>query len=116
MRRHSYRYQRTIARPAELLGVGLLTGASVRLRFHPAPPSTGVVFLRTDLRPVVVRQDGASLALYPPTGDELKISYALDYGLNAPIDRQRCTQVITPGNFANNLAGCRTFLLEAEAA
>src|SRR5215471_10996502 len=53
VRRHSYRYQRTVARPAEMTGNGLLTGAAVRLRFQPAPPSTGVVFVRTDLRPRV---------------------------------------------------------------
>src|SRR5690349_22178927 len=51
VRRFSYRYQRTIARPAEVWGVGFLTGATVRLRFVPAPPSSGVVFVRTDLRP-----------------------------------------------------------------
>ncbi len=49
MRRHSYRYQRTLARSAEVEGIGYLTGASVRLRFRPAPPCTGVVFVRTDL-------------------------------------------------------------------
>ena len=51
MRRFSYRYQRTLARPAEVWGVGYLTGATVRLRFVPAPPSSGIVFVRTDLRP-----------------------------------------------------------------
>src|SRR5438105_15249798 len=51
--RTTYRYQRTIARPAELTGVGFLTGAAVTLRFHPAPASTGVVFVRTDLKPPV---------------------------------------------------------------
>ena len=50
MRRLSYRYQRTLARPAAVSGVGFLTGATVHLRFQPAPPSTGVVFVRTDLR------------------------------------------------------------------
>jgi UDP-3-O-acyl N-acetylglucosamine deacetylase len=53
VRRFSYRYQRTIERPAEVWGVGYLTGATVRLRFLPAPPSSGVVFVRTDLRPRV---------------------------------------------------------------
>jgi UDP-3-O-acyl N-acetylglucosamine deacetylase len=202
--RHSYRYQRTLARSAELTGVGFLTGATVRLRFHPAPPSTGVVFVRSDLRPpvqipaqidqvtgtqrrttlgrapaqvslvehvlaalaglridncfveldapeppgldgsaqrfvdalrgagvllqparraiwyveapVIVSQNGATLALHPPRCDELKISYTLDYGHPSPIDRQRCTRTITPEYFANDLAGSRTFLLEAEAA
>jgi UDP-3-O-acyl N-acetylglucosamine deacetylase len=46
-----YRYQRTLARPAEVSGIGFLTGANVCLRFCPAPASTGVVFARTDLRP-----------------------------------------------------------------
>jgi UDP-3-O-acyl N-acetylglucosamine deacetylase len=53
VRRQSYRYQRTIARPAEVRGIGFLTGATVLLRFVPAPSSTGVVFVRTDLRPKV---------------------------------------------------------------
>jgi UDP-3-O-acyl N-acetylglucosamine deacetylase len=55
VRRHSYRYQRTIARPTEVQGIGFLTGNRVRLRFRPAPPSAGVVFLRGDLkgRPVI---------------------------------------------------------------
>jgi UDP-3-O-acyl N-acetylglucosamine deacetylase len=51
VRRHSYRYQRTIARSVDVQGTGFLTGAAVRLRFQPAPPGTGVVFVRTDLRP-----------------------------------------------------------------
>ena len=203
MRRHSYRYQRTIARPVDVQGTGFLTGAAVRLRFQPAPPDSGVVFVRTDLRPkaqvparvelvtgtqrrttlghppadvslvehvlaalaglridncfvelnapeppgldgsaqgfvealhragvalqparravwcveasVVVRQAGASLALHPPAGEQLKVSYLLDYGLRSPIDRQLVTQVITPEEFANEVAPCRTFLLEREA-
>jgi UDP-3-O-acyl N-acetylglucosamine deacetylase len=46
-----YRYQRTIARPAEVHGIGFLTGASIRMRFLAAPPGAGIVFVRTDLRP-----------------------------------------------------------------
>ncbi len=49
MKRVNYRFQRTLARPAEVQGVGYLTGKHVRLRFRPAPPCTGVVFVRTDL-------------------------------------------------------------------
>jgi len=49
VKRVNYRYQRTVARPAEVQGVGYLTGRHVRLRFRPAPPCTGVVFIRTDL-------------------------------------------------------------------
>jgi UDP-3-O-acyl N-acetylglucosamine deacetylase len=51
VRIHSHRPQRTIVRPAEVSGVGFLTGAHVRLRFLPAPPSSGIFFVRTDLRP-----------------------------------------------------------------
>ncbi|MBL8799694.1 MAG: UDP-3-O-acyl-N-acetylglucosamine deacetylase, partial [Planctomycetia bacterium] len=47
------RNQRTLARPAEAVGVGFLTSALVRIRFLPAAPDTGVVFVRTDLKPAV---------------------------------------------------------------
>jgi UDP-3-O-acyl N-acetylglucosamine deacetylase len=218
VRRFSYRYQRTIARPAEVWGVGYLTGATVRLRFLPAPPSSGVVFVRTDLRPrlqvpahvdhvtgtqrrttlghppaqiglvehvlaalaglridncqvelnapeppgldgstrdfvaalldagicrqgarrsilgveqsIVLAARGATLALHPPLPSlfskheelgvspehELYLSYFLDYGLTSPIARQIHTQALTPGLFAQELAACRTFILEEEAA
>lgn len=46
----SSRFERTIAKTAEVEGVGFLTGAFVTLRFCPAPSGTGIVFLRTDLK------------------------------------------------------------------
>jgi UDP-3-O-acyl N-acetylglucosamine deacetylase len=49
--RVNFRHQRTIARPAVVEGIGYLTGQDVHLRFRPAPPSTGVVFVRTDVGP-----------------------------------------------------------------
>jgi UDP-3-O-[3-hydroxymyristoyl] N-acetylglucosamine deacetylase len=203
VKRLSYRYQRTIARPAEVLGIGYLTGASVRLRFTPAPPHTGVVFVRVDLgpgaqvparvehvtgtqrrttlaqgavsvslvehvlaalaglridncfvelnapeppgldgsaqrfvdclhdagtrlqsarravwgvdKPLVVSDKGATLALHPGADDELRVSYLLDYGPSSPVGRHLHTATVTPERFTNHLAGCRTFLLEAEA-
>jgi UDP-3-O-acyl-N-acetylglucosamine deacetylase len=54
------------------------------------------------------------LTLHPGV-DELKITYLLDYGLASPLGRQIHTEVITPARFAAGLAGCRTFILEAEA-
>ncbi len=39
----------TIRRPVEVEGVGLHHGAPVHLRLTPAPPGTGIVFIRTDL-------------------------------------------------------------------
>jgi UDP-3-O-acyl N-acetylglucosamine deacetylase len=201
VRRNSERFQRTIARPAEVRGTGFLTGADVRLRFLPAPPSSGVVFVRTDLRPrahvpahvsqvtgthrrttlgrppaqvslvehvlaalagmridnclvelnapeppgldgsarafvealngagpvvqperrpvwcvespVALEAGGASLALCPAAGG-LTVSYFLDYGPGSPIPRQLYTLEVTPSAFAQEVAPCRTFLLEAE--
>jgi UDP-3-O-acyl N-acetylglucosamine deacetylase len=206
--RLTLRCQRTLRRPAEVAGVGFLTGAVVHLRFLPAPPDSGVVFVRTDLRPhahiparvedvtgtrrrttlghapaevglvehvlaalaglridncqveldapeppgldgsarqfvaalldagaetqdrprpafrvdrpVLLESGGATLALHPtpgtPGGADLHVSYFLDYGLHSPIGRQVHTQTVTPGSFVRELAGCRTFILESEAA
>ena len=49
MRRIGYRNQRTLAAPAEVRGVGFITGTAVRVRLLPAPADAGVVFRRTDL-------------------------------------------------------------------
>lgn len=43
------RPQRTLAREAEYVGIGIHTGAIVTLRFCPAPPNTGILFRRVDL-------------------------------------------------------------------
>ena len=49
MRVIGYRSQRTLAAPAEMSGVGLITGTRVRVRFIPAPANRGIVFHRFDL-------------------------------------------------------------------
>ena len=49
--RINHRQQRTLARTAEVEGIGYLTGKTVHLRFRPAPANTGVVFVRVDLGP-----------------------------------------------------------------
>jgi UDP-3-O-[3-hydroxymyristoyl] N-acetylglucosamine deacetylase/3-hydroxyacyl-[acyl-carrier-protein] dehydratase len=41
--------QRTLARPATVSGVGLHTGEKGKVFFRPAPPDSGVRFVRTDL-------------------------------------------------------------------
>ena len=66
--------------------------------------------------PVAVAKDGATLAVYPPTGLGLRISYILDYGPTGPIPRQAFTLDATPDEYARQVAGCRTFLLEREVA
>jgi len=43
------RFETTIQRPIEASGVGLHSGVAVKIRILPAPSSTGIVFLRTDL-------------------------------------------------------------------
>ncbi len=43
------RYETTIQRAVEAEGVGLHHGVFTRIRIRPAPPSTGIVFVRTDL-------------------------------------------------------------------
>jgi UDP-3-O-acyl-N-acetylglucosamine deacetylase len=65
--------------------------------------------------PVTVQKGSASITLHPAQGDELRVSYLLDYGPDAPIERQKHTQSITPESYSRDLAPCRTFLLESEA-
>jgi UDP-3-O-[3-hydroxymyristoyl] N-acetylglucosamine deacetylase len=43
------RFETTIHRPVEAAGVGLHSGVPVHIRILPAPYSTGIVFVRTDL-------------------------------------------------------------------
>ena len=43
------RFETTLQRPVEAEGVGLHSGVPVKIRILPAPVSTGIVFLRSDL-------------------------------------------------------------------
>ena len=43
------RFETTIQKPVEATGIGLHHGVPVKIRILPAPPSTGIVFIRTDL-------------------------------------------------------------------
>lgn len=45
--------QRTLAEGVDLIGVGLHTGAEVRVRLRPAPMNSGITFIRSDLDPAV---------------------------------------------------------------
>jgi UDP-3-O-[3-hydroxymyristoyl] N-acetylglucosamine deacetylase len=42
-------FETSVLRPVEASGVGLHSGVPVKVRILPAPPSTGIVFIRTDL-------------------------------------------------------------------
>lgn len=66
---------RTPARPAVVTGIGLFTGRAATATIAPAPPGTGIVFMRVDLpgRPVIpasidrVVRDPARLGLPIPS-------------------------------------------------
>lgn len=45
----SFRFETTVQRPVAARGVGLHSGVPVQIRVLPAPVSTGIVFVRTDL-------------------------------------------------------------------
>ncbi len=46
---YATRKQRTIAMPAVVEGVGYWSGRDVRVEFRPAPPHSGIFFVRSDL-------------------------------------------------------------------
>ncbi len=43
-------YQRTLAKEVSFSGIGLHTGKKVSVKLVPAPPDTGIFFIRTDLK------------------------------------------------------------------
>ena len=45
----SFRNQNTIAQSVSLAGFGFWTGKDVTIQFRPAPPNSGLVFIRSDL-------------------------------------------------------------------
>jgi UDP-3-O-acyl-N-acetylglucosamine deacetylase len=65
--------------------------------------------------PLTVEQGGATLTLHPSEESGLRITYMLDYGLTSPIARQTFTRTLSPEAFINEIATCRTFLLQEEA-
>jgi UDP-3-O-[3-hydroxymyristoyl] N-acetylglucosamine deacetylase len=60
-------YQRTLRKEIHFKGIGLHTGYSVRLTLVPAPPGTGILFRRTDLKNFEIEAIRAHVA---------KVSYA----------------------------------------
>ncbi|MEN8126809.1 MAG: UDP-3-O-acyl-N-acetylglucosamine deacetylase [Planctomycetota bacterium] len=195
--------QKTIKTEARLSGRGLFGGGDVRLSFKPAPANTGVVFVRTDVDPVVsvkvrpenivhrdrrtalgsgkiyietsehclaaiaaldidniiieldaeelpgfdgssneffttlqkcgidmqdaeqhpivitesicITEGDKSIYALPSNGDELNITYDLDYTQHTGIGRQIYSCQLNEESYAENLARARTFVLEAEA-
>ncbi|MCC7496342.1 MAG: UDP-3-O-acyl-N-acetylglucosamine deacetylase [Bryobacterales bacterium] len=60
------RFETTILRPVAASGTGLHSGVPVNVRITPAPPATGIVFLRTDLEnfPVPARAEHVARVSY----------------------------------------------------
>ena len=65
--------------------------------------------------PVVVRDGDAVLAAVPCDEPAMHVLYNLDYGADSPIVRQVLSYDCSNGNYENQLAPARTFLLEQEA-
>lgn len=86
-----------------------LLDAGTTLQRHPRP-------VWACERPLTVFDGkGGTLTLHPIKEETLYVSYILDYGPTAPIPAQRHTHEVTPTQFLNGLADCRTFLLLQEA-
>ena len=64
--------------------------------------------------PVMVQQDDAILAALPGDGP-MNVVYDMHYGNHPVIGRQMAVFDFATGNFAADIAPCRTFVLEAEA-
>ena len=65
--------------------------------------------------PVSISEGDSSVYALPFSGDGLNITYDMDYGGHTGVGRQIFSCRLTADGFERNLAGARTFLLEAEA-
>jgi len=67
-------------------------------------------------RVLSVGTPGKSVTLRPLSQPGLAVSYHLDYGPHSPIPPQNRTFLVNAYDFAVNIAGCRTFVLDSEVA
>lgn len=83
--------------------------------------AAGIVSQRAPCRRLIVTDvtrvgnDDCWVEARPAKTNTLSILYKLDYGQNNPIGRQTIELMVTPQNFATELASARTFLLQDEA-
>jgi UDP-3-O-[3-hydroxymyristoyl] N-acetylglucosamine deacetylase len=83
--------------------------------------AAGIVPQRAPCRRLIVTDvtrvgnDDCWVEARPAKTNTLSILYKLDYGQNNPIGRQTIELLVTPQNFATELASARTFLLQDEA-
>jgi len=64
--------------------------------------------------PIEVQDGSATIIAAPPSGDEFRIIYDLDYGDVEPIKQQLYSYQLN-GNFPSEIAPARTFVTKAEA-
>jgi UDP-3-O-acyl-N-acetylglucosamine deacetylase len=76
-----------------------------------APRATRVI--RTPVR--LGNGDSAFIEARPCCSGKTVLQYELDYGPGSSIGQQTLELVLSPETFREQLAGCRTFLLESEA-
>ncbi|HXY33608.1 MAG TPA: UDP-3-O-acyl-N-acetylglucosamine deacetylase [Planctomycetaceae bacterium] len=88
-----------------LLDAGAVQQASWRRWLTSGPASVAIEQGR----------DRSDISYRPVSRPTLAISYHLDYGPRSPIRAQELTVEITPESFLQELAFCRTFVLEREA-
>ncbi|MCT8785264.1 UDP-3-O-acyl-N-acetylglucosamine deacetylase [Glaesserella parasuis] len=96
--------QRTLKQAAKVTGIGLHSGKKVTLTLRPAPANTGIIYARTDLKPVVY---------FPASAESIR-------------DTQLCTCMINDGgvristvehlNAAMSALGLDNLIVEVDAA
>ena len=67
------------------------------------------------VKPIHVSEGDCTIYALPAKTDTLNITFDMDYTQHIGIGRQLYTTSLTTDSFERNLAGARTFLLEAEA-
>lgn len=79
-------------------------------------PQHSIRNICTVTAPCGINTGHSSIALHPGDKPGLRVSYFLDYGLDAPLPRQLATVDVDPASFERDVAPSRTFILESEAA
>jgi len=85
--------QRTIKSIATIRGIGIQAGRVVNLKLEPAPPDTGIVFIRTDISGAPqIKADPSNLKEYKPLAQRT-------------ILRSKNAEIQTPEHFLAALSG-----------
>ncbi|HYO25838.1 MAG TPA: UDP-3-O-acyl-N-acetylglucosamine deacetylase [Lacipirellulaceae bacterium] len=85
------------------------------LRARVVPQGSPAAVMRIT-EPVRVSAGDAWIEAHPAEDDQLSLEFQLDFSRAPAIGRQVARTRLTPTSFRRELASCRTFLLETEAA